>query len=76
MIALVEYIAKGLVDDPDGIVVTKTDHDDVDVYELGVAEGDVGKVIGRHGRTARALRAVVHATGLRAGRRAELEIRD
>ncbi len=76
MVALIEYIAKGLVDDPDQVEVAHEERDDTDTYELGVADGDLGKVIGRHGRTAKALRTVVHAAALRAGRKAELEIRD
>ncbi|MCB9729494.1 MAG: KH domain-containing protein [Deltaproteobacteria bacterium] len=78
METLIEYIAKGLVDDPDKVEVQAGQSSDpgLDVYELSVGEGDVGKVIGRQGRTARALRAVVRAAGARAGRRATVEILD
>ena len=61
--ALIELIAKSLVDAPDEVFVEKFDDD---VIELEVAENDVGKVIGRQGRTARALRALLSAAGHRA----------
>jgi uncharacterized protein len=69
--ALVEMIAKSLVDSPDEVFVEKFDDD---VIELEVAESDVGKVIGRQGRTARAFRALLNAAGHRARRRYTLEI--
>jgi predicted RNA-binding protein YlqC (UPF0109 family) len=68
---LVELIAKSLVDAPDEVFVEKFDDD---VIELEVAETDVGKVIGRQGRTARALRALLSAAGHRAHKRYTLEI--
>lgn len=71
--ALVELIAKSLVDKPDEVFVEQLDGD---VIELEVAEDEVGKVIGRQGRTARALRALVGAAGLRARKRYTLEIVD
>jgi hypothetical protein len=69
--ALVELIAKELVDSPDEVFVEKFDDG---VIELEVAENDVGKVIGRQGRTARALRALLNAAGYRARTRYQLEI--
>src|SRR5260370_24639991 len=69
--ALVELIAKSLVDAPEEVFVEKFDDD---VIELEVAESDVGKVIGRLGRTARALRALLSAAGHRAHKRYTLEI--
>ena len=69
--ALIELIAKELVDSPDEVFVEKFDDD---VIELEVAEADVGKVIGRQGRTARALRALMNAAGNRAHKRYQLEI--
>jgi len=71
--ALVEMIAKALVDKPEEVFVEQLDGD---VIELEVAEDEVGKVIGRQGRTARALRALVSAAGLRPRRRYTLEIVD
>jgi len=69
--ALVELIAKALVDVPEDVFVEKFDDG---VIELEVAESDVGKVIGRQGRTARALRALLSAAGHRANKRYTLEI--
>ena len=69
--ALIELIAKELVDAPDEVFVEKFDDD---VIELEVAEADVGKVIGRQGRTARALRALLGAAGHRVHKRYQLEI--
>jgi uncharacterized protein len=69
--ALIELIAKSLVDAPDEVFVDQVDGD---VIELEVAETDVGKVIGRQGRTARALRALLNAAGVRAHKRYSLEI--
>lgn len=69
--ALIELIAKSLVDAPDEVFVEQVDGD---VIELEVAESDVGKVIGRQGRTARAMRALLSAAGIRAHKRYSLEI--
>jgi uncharacterized protein len=71
---LVEYLAKGLVDKPDEVRVERVERDGAVVLELHVAPDDVGKVIGRQGRTARALRTVVRASGARSNERALLEI--
>lgn len=68
---LVEHIAKSLVDTPAEVFVEQLDGD---VIELEVAESDVGKVIGRQGRTVRAMRAVLGASGLRAHKRYRLEV--
>ena len=71
---LVEYLAKGLVDKPDAVRVERVERDGAVVLELHVAPDDVGKVIGRQGRTARALRTIVRASGARSNERALLEI--
>ena len=71
---LVEFLAKGLVDKPDEVHVERVERDGAVVLELHVAPDDVGKVIGRQGRTARALRTVVRASGARSNERALLEI--
>jgi predicted RNA-binding protein YlqC (UPF0109 family) len=71
--ALVEQIAKWIVDAPDQVFV---DHLDGDVIELEVAEEDVGKVIGRQGRNVRALRTLLNAAGVRARKRYTLEVID
>lgn len=58
---LIEIIAKSLVDNPDDVTVTRKDKERVVVYELHVASSDMGKVIGKQGRIAKAIRAVVKA---------------
>ncbi|MCA9580441.1 MAG: KH domain-containing protein [Myxococcales bacterium] len=71
---LVSYLAKSLVDDADAVEVQAIDGDQSVVFELSVAQGDLGKVIGRDGRTARAIRTLLAATSSKLGRRAVLEI--
>jgi hypothetical protein len=71
---LVAYLAKGLVDKPDEVRVDRIERDGAVVLELHVAPDDVGKVIGRQGRIARALRTIVRASGARSNERALLEI--
>ncbi len=71
---LVGYIARALVDDPDAVEVEALDGDNAIVVELTVAKGDLGKVIGREGRTARAIRTLLAAASARHQRRAVLEI--
>jgi uncharacterized protein len=71
---LLEYLARGLVDKPDDVRVERTERDGAIVLELRVAPEDVGKVIGRQGRVARALRTLVRASGARSNERALLEI--
>ena len=73
---LLAWIARGLVDDPDAVRVECIDEGDVVVLRLQVAPDDVGKVIGRQGRVARALRTLVRAAGARGDRRLVLEIAD
>ena len=74
MAELLVELARRLVDEPDAVRVEQVEGDDSLVFRLHVAEGDVGKVIGRQGRIARALRTVVRAGGPNAGRRLQLEI--
>ena len=71
---LVEYLARRLVDEPDAVRVEEIERDGDTILQLHVAKDDVGKVIGRQGRIARALRAIVRASGARAHRRVVLEI--
>jgi uncharacterized protein len=72
---LLEYLARQLVDEPDAVRVERDEEDEgALVLRLHVAEDDVGKVIGRHGRVARALRTVVRASAGGEGRRVLLEI--
>ena len=73
---LIEYIAKSLVDDPDAVSLNETEGERGPVLELRVAEGDIGKVIGKYGRIAKALRTVLSASGSKDGKRYSLEILD
>jgi uncharacterized protein len=72
--ALIEQIAKALVDEPDQVSVTAVEDGRETVLELKVAENDVGKVIGKHGRTARAMRSLVNAAGMKLNKQFALEI--
>ena len=76
MAELLEFLAKRLVDEPGAVRVELEDREDAIVLRLHVAKDDVGKVIGRQGRIARALRAIVRAGGARQRRRVVLEIAD
>ena len=77
MAELVAELARRLVDEPDAVHVEEVEEaDGTLLLRLHVAEGDVGKVIGRQGRLVRALRSVVRAGGVNAGRRLALEIAD
>lgn len=71
---LIEQIAKALVDDPAQVAVDEYEDEGEQVIELTVAENDLGKIIGRSGRTARALRTVLAAAGLKLHKRYALEI--
>jgi predicted RNA-binding protein YlqC (UPF0109 family) len=73
---LLDYLARRLVDEPDAVRVEEVEEDDALVLRLRVAPDDVGKVIGRQGRIARALRTLVRAGGAHEGRRLVLEIVD
>ena len=73
---LIEAIARELVEHPDEVEVTEVPGDTSTVYELRVAKGDIGKVIGRDGRTAQSMRAILSAASSRTGRRAHLDIVD
>lgn len=74
MAELLAYLARQLVDDPDAVSVEQVDREGAIVLLLSVAKDDVGKVIGRQGRIARALRAIVRASGAHSHRRVLLEI--
>lgn len=71
---LIEYLARGLVDHPEEVVVEEVEEPDALVLELKVAEEDLGKVIGKQGRTAKALRTVLSAASSKMRRRVLLEI--
>jgi len=71
---IVEYLARRLVDEPDAVHVEEVERDGAVIIQLHVAKDDVGKVIGRQGRIARALRTVVRASAARREQRVMLEI--
>jgi len=76
MSELLEYLARQLVDEPESVRVERVEEDDTLVLRLHVAQDDLGKVIGRQGRIARALRTIVRASSARERRRVQLEIVD
>ena len=71
---LVEYIAKSLVDQPDAVKVTEVEGESTSVIELSVAKEDMGKVIGKQGRTAIAIRTLLSAASMKQKKRTILEI--
>lgn len=71
---LVEAIAKALVDNPDQVQVRAVEGEQVTVFELRVHPSDLGKVIGRQGRTAQSIRIILGAAGMKLGKRLTLEI--
>jgi uncharacterized protein len=71
---LIEYIAKSLVDRPENVSVKETEGEKTTIIELRVAQEDLGKVIGKQGRTARAMRTILNAAGTKIGKRCVLEI--
>ncbi len=71
---LVELIARSLVDSPDQVHVTQLEGEQTTILELKVAQEDLGKVIGKQGRTARAMRIILGAAGMKLKRRFNLEI--
>lgn len=73
---LIEYIARSLVDEPDAVQVNVIEGEQSTILELRVGNEDVGKVIGKHGRIAKALRTVLSAATTKSGRRVVLEILD
>ncbi|MDR2371015.1 MAG: KH domain-containing protein [Treponema sp.] len=73
---LVEYIVKALVDDPGSVEVSVVEGEKSTILELRVAPDDIGKVIGKHGRIAKAIRTVLQAATARSGKHTTLEILD
>ncbi|HRY84493.1 MAG TPA: KH domain-containing protein [Candidatus Cloacimonadota bacterium] len=71
---LIEFMVKALVDDPSEVNITEISGDKITLYELRVAKTDIGKVIGKRGRTAGAIRTIINAVSTKQGKRAELEI--
>jgi predicted RNA-binding protein YlqC (UPF0109 family) len=73
---LVEFIARHLVDEPEGVEVNVIEGEKSTILELKVADGDIGKVIGKHGRIAKAVRTILSAAATKSGKRVVLEILD
>jgi uncharacterized protein len=71
---LVKYIAQALVDDPDAVAVNEIEGEQTSVIELRVAKDDLGKIIGKHGRTAQSMRTILSAASAKNKKRAVLEI--
>ena len=71
---LIELMAKSLVDKPEEVVVKETEGEKTTILELRVAQDDLGKVIGKQGRTARSMRTIINAAGTKLGKRCVLEI--
>ncbi|MEW6419899.1 MAG: KH domain-containing protein [Nitrospirota bacterium] len=76
MKALVEIMAKSLVDNPEEVVVAVADGEKTSIFELRVATSDIGKVVGRQGKTAQAMRTIMSAAGTKLDKRYVLEILD
>ncbi len=73
---LLLYMAKNLVDEPESVTVTEVESDEGKVLELRVAEGDMGKVIGRQGRIAKEIRTIIKTVAQRTGEKVTVEIVD
>ena len=73
---LVELMAKFLVDKPEEVAVAEADGEKTVIFELRVASGDIGKVVGKQGNTARAMRTILSAAGAKLEKRCVLEILD
>jgi predicted RNA-binding protein YlqC (UPF0109 family) len=71
---LIEYIATSLVDQPDQVKVHEVVGEKVTILELSVAEEDLGKIIGKHGRTLKSIRNILFASGIKANKRIVLEL--
>ncbi len=74
MLELVEYMVRALVDDPDQVQINEIEGETVVVYEVSVAEEDLGKVIGKGGRIANALRTIVKSAAMKRDKKATVEI--
>jgi predicted RNA-binding protein YlqC (UPF0109 family) len=71
-----EYVAKQLVDDPDSVTITEEEKDNKIVFTIKVAQPDIGKIIGKQGRTAQSMRVLLSAVAAKTGKRAILEVED
>jgi hypothetical protein len=73
---LVEYMVKSLVDNPESVEISEIEGERSTILELRVTKDDIGKVIGKHGRIARAIRTIINASATKSGKRVVLEILD
>ena len=73
---LVQYLAQSLVSNPDAVEITESENDGATVLQLKVAKEDLGRIIGKQGRTAKSMRTLLNAAASKAGRRAHLDILD
>ena len=73
---LVEYMVKSLVDNPEQVDIKEVEGEKSTILELRVTKEDIGKVIGKHGRIARAIRTIINASATKSGKRVVLEILD
>ena len=71
---LLIYIAQSLVDDPDAVVVKETETDNAVTYQLSVGEGDMGKVIGKQGKIAKAIRTIMKTAAIKTNKKVTVEI--
>ena len=71
---LVQYLAKALVNNPEAVQVKETESENASVFEVRVAKEDLGRIIGRQGRTAKSIRTILNAAASRTNRRVVLEI--
>jgi predicted RNA-binding protein YlqC (UPF0109 family) len=76
MTELLEFLVKALVEEPEAVVVEELEEDGDLVYEISVAEGDLGRVIGKNGRIANAIRTIAKAAAVRIDRRVIVDILD
>lgn len=73
---LIEFVVKSLVDKPEAVSIKEVEGEKALVFELRVDQADLGKVIGKQGRTAKAIRTIMNASGVKSGKKAVLEILD
>jgi predicted RNA-binding protein YlqC (UPF0109 family) len=71
-----EYVAKQLVDNPDAVQITEEEKDSKIIFKIKVAQTDIGKIIGKQGRTAQSMRVLLSAVAAKSGKRALLEVED
>ncbi len=71
---LVEFIARSLVDNPDAVKLNEVEGEKASIIELRVDQSDLGKVIGKQGRTAKAIRTILNASGIKSGKKVVLDI--